>query len=108
MFNRRILLIAALLYCGAATFSWAAEPATRIDVKGMHCVMCGKKISTKVQSLPGVAAAVIDVKAGTLTVTGKTGAAISPKTLWETVEAAGYKPTKLVGPAGNFDAKPKK
>ena len=108
MWNRRNLFTVALLWCGAASFAWAAEPVTRIEVKGMHCVMCGKKISAKVQAVPGVAAATADPKTGIVTVTNKQGAAISPKTLWETVEAAGYKPVKLAGPAGSFDTKPKK
>lgn len=32
----------------------------------------------------------------------------SPKAQWEAVKRAGYKPTKLEGPQGTFDSRPKK
>jgi len=36
------------------------------------------------------------------------GKEISPKALWEAVEATGYKPTELKGPSGTFKKKPSK
>ena len=47
-----------------------------------------------------------DAETQTATVTPDAAKAPSPKALWEAVEKAGYKPTKLVGPAGTFSAKP--
>jgi copper chaperone CopZ len=98
----------ALFASAIASVSIAAEPVTRIDVKGMHCVMCAKKISTKLQAIPGVASAVADFKSGSVMVTTKPTVALSPRYLWETVESTGYRPVRLSGPAGTFDAKPKK
>ena len=108
MFNRRTLTAVLVLWCAGVTIAFAAEPITRIDVKGMHCVMCAKKISTKVQTMPGIASAVADSKTGVVTVTTKPNASVSPKSLWEVIEAAGYKPVRLAGPSGTFEAKPKK
>ena len=34
------------------------------------------------------------------------GKTVSAKALWEAVEQAGFKPTKLEGPTGKFTAKP--
>ena len=45
------------------------------------------------------------VEIGTLT--PRPQAAMSPRQLWEAVEAAGKKPTKMDCPAGTFTAKPR-
>jgi len=108
MLRRRRFLAIALLASLTPAVGFSAEPLTRIDVTGMHCVMCAKKISTKMQAVPGVANAVADPKTGIVIVTAKPSNTVSPKSLWEGVELAGYKPVRLAGPAGTFDSKPRK
>lgn len=107
---RRIWLVAlgagALLLAGQITFA-ADAAVTTIEVDGMHCAACAKKITSQVQTVSGVAAAKADAKTGVVTVSPKSNMALSPKGLWEAVEKSGYTPTKIVGPAGTFTKKPK-
>lgn len=107
MLHRRTALSTGLAVLLAAAGLLAAEPLTQVSVDGMHCPACAKKIATKIQMLPTVATALADAKSGLVSVTPKPEAKLSPRSLWETVEAAGYKPVKLVGPAGTFTTKPK-
>ena len=86
-----------------------ADAATsKITVDGMSCAGCAKTVGKAVSAVEGVESAVADVKAKTLTVTAKKGAAPSPKAMWEAVEKAGYTPTRIEGAAGTFDKKPGK
>lgn len=99
--------------CGA--FSLAANtvraedtPATTtISVEGMHCAGCASKVAKKLEAITGVAKANVDAEKSVATVAAKPSTNPSPKAMWEAVEKAGYKPTKLVGPAGTFTSKPK-
>jgi len=100
-----ILSAAALL---AANLVLAADPpVTTISVQGMHCAGCASKVAGNLQAVAGVNKAHVDAAKAVAIVTTKPNAAPSPRALWEAVEKAGYKPTKLVGPAGTFTAKPK-
>ncbi|MEO2090587.1 MAG: heavy metal-associated domain-containing protein [Gemmataceae bacterium] len=85
-----------------------AEPApTKLTVPGLDCMSCAKKAGDKLYAVPGVGEVKVDIKAKVLIVTPKQGAAMSPRSLWEAVDKAGYEPTKLEGPAGSFTSKPK-
>ncbi len=98
---------AALAVLALAQAVVAADPApTTIAVPGMHCPSCAKKVVARLSEVPGVATVRANVPAATLTVGPKAGQAPSPRALWEAVERAGYKPTKLEGAAGTFTAKP--
>ena len=108
MLHPRLFIAVALLASLTPAVGFSAEPVTRIDVTGMHCVMCAKKISTKVQAIPGVASAVADPKTGIVLVTPKPSNTVSPKSLWEVVESAGYKPVRLAVPGGTYETKPRK
>jgi Cu+-exporting ATPase len=85
----------------------ADPPTTTISVQGMHCAGCASKVGGKLKAVAGVSDADVDAAKAIAVVTAKPNAAPSPRALWEAVEKAGYKPTKLVGPAGTFVAKPK-
>lgn len=91
----------------------AADPASAkslavtISVDGMHCAGCAKKVESKLKAITGVEAVKIDVKTGTVTVSPQAKKELSPRVLWETVEKAGYQPTKIAGPTGTFKEKPK-
>lgn len=80
---------------------------TTITIQGMHCAMCAKKITQKLKVVSNVADVKIDVESSLATVSPQKGKSASARTLWEAVEAAGYKPTKLRGPDGTFTSKPK-
>lgn len=85
----------------------AAELATTINVQGMHCVSCARKIAGHLQAVPEAGPVAVDVATGKVTVPPRSQAAPSPRSLWEAVERAGYKPVQLIGPYGTFNAKPK-
>jgi len=102
-------MIASLIACASVLTVpiRAAEPAlTEISVEGMHCGGCAIKLTRLLEAVPGVHTAKVDATTGLAVVTPKPDPAPSPRALWETVEKAGYKPTKLVGPAGTFETTP--
>lgn len=103
--SRMALVTLAVLTLGNAL--WAADPMpTTITVPDMHCMGCAKKMANKLDAVPGVAQVQANVELTTLTVTPKVQQAPSPRALWEAVEKAGYKPSKLEGPGGTFVKKP--
>jgi copper chaperone len=100
--------------CGHAEPVKAEQPAkldpkaTQISVDGMTCAGCAKTVTKALTAVEGVESVVIDLKATTATVTPKADKKPSPKDLWDAVEKADYKPTKLEGPEGTFEKKPTK
>lgn len=110
MFIRRSILLGILsvVVLLAANLAQAADlRATTISVEGMHCSGCASKVAGNLQKVAGVNKAEVDAAKAVAFVSAKPDAVPSPRALWEAVEKAGYKPTKLVGPAGTFTAKPK-
>jgi copper chaperone CopZ len=106
--TRGLAVLALALLIGGWHASAAAEPsATTITVPDLDCASCAKKVGGKVAEVPGVAKVEYSIEAKTLKVTPKTGAAPSPKALWEAVEKGGKSPSRLEGPGGTFTAKPK-
>jgi len=79
-----------------------------ITMTGLHCSSCSKKVKTKLEMVANVKVADVNHKTGVAKVTAKDGANPSPKLLWEAVEQADAKPTKLESPEGVFTSKPKK
>ena len=110
MFTRRLVLtvfVAALAGFISGRAQAADPQATTITIQGMHCGGCAAKVSRQLLAIDGVASAQADATQGNAVVSPQTNAVPSPRALWEAVEKAGYKPTKLVGPSGTFTEKPK-
>jgi len=107
--HRSAIALAGLL--ALVAYSHAADKAvpvsTTIAIDGMHCAACAKKVSKKLQALPNVMSAKVDVKTSLASITPQKDKTLSPRMLWESVEAAGYQPTKIDGPSGTFTTKPK-
>lgn len=80
---------------------------TTITVPDMHCLGCAKKMANQLYQVSGVAEVKVSVETTTMIISPKAQTAPSPHALWEAIEKAGYKPTKIVGPSGTFSAKPK-
>jgi copper chaperone CopZ len=93
----------------ASTVSAAPKTSnTTITIKGMHCQSCAKKVMTRLNLVSGVKTAQVNAKKGRAIVFPKdTRHLPSPRTQWEAVEKAGFKPVKLQGPYGTFTKKPK-
>ena len=110
MISRRYacLAIACAGLLVTSTVARAADPIqTTISVTGMHCVACASKVAGNLKAIGGVQGAEVSAEKSVAVVTAKANAALSPRALWEAVEKAGYKPTKIVGPSGTFTSKPK-
>ena len=110
MIRKAILFSLALVIvtCLQHSIASAASPMfTTIVVKNMHCGACAKKIAAKLYGVPGVLEVRADVKKNAAYVGPQKQKAPSPRKMWEAVEAAGFKPVKLVGPLGQFTSKPK-
>ena len=106
--TRRSALAAgfATLAFGSATFAAGPVTYTTIHVHNMHCENCAKRIASKLYGVPGVIEVRADVPKNVAYVVPKKDKALSPKSLWEAVEASGFKVAKLEGPQGQFTAKP--
>lgn len=102
--------LALAVLAGLAAVSEAQTPApaayTRVVLEDIHCMGCAKKISKHVTAVPGVAEMRVDLKAKAIWAMHRQGMTPSPKALWEAVEAADHKPTRMDTPAGTYTSKP--
>jgi copper chaperone CopZ len=105
---RMFLMAIAGLMAATGLLPAADAPAqtTTITVEGMHCAGCAKSLSTKLKAVKSVQDAEVDLATKTAKITAAASAKVSPKSLWEAVVKAGYKPTKLTGPSGTFTKAP--
>ena len=106
--SRRTALIAGLFTLATVPLARAESPAayTTIQVQKMHCEACAKRIARKLYAVPGVVEVRADVPKNIAYVVPQKDKSLSPRTLWESVEAAGFKVARLDGPQGSFTAKP--
>ena len=105
------LLLAASIIVAASDRISAASPnqrTTSIYVDNMHCKTCAKKIARKLYAVPGVVAVHANVGKNLAVVTPQKKKSLSPKALWEAVQAANFKPVKLISPQGTYRQKPKR
>lgn len=102
-------LAATAVILTAATLSAAdRDVVTQIEVKGLHCASCAKKLCTALNAVPSVASSQADAETGIAIVTpAQVQRLPSPRAQWEAVEKAGYTPLRLAGPYGTFTSKPK-
>jgi len=105
-----VALVATLFTSTVITSSAMAETdsaeSTTITVTDMHCKHCAKKIAAKLYLVPGVLEVQASVKANKARIIPQANKSPSPKALWEAIEAAGFEPVKLEGPAGEYSSKP--
>ena len=104
-----VVVALSLVLSSTQSFGQATEPSngpTVVTIQGEMCGGCVKKLQAALTKLPGITRVDGDVAAKTITVVPAAQIVLSPKKIWETVEGAGKKPAKLVGPAGEFLAKP--
>ncbi len=81
-----------------------AKNEIAIYVGDMHCSHCAKKIAGKLYRVKGVVKVRTDVKKNLAIVTPQAKKLVDSKAAWAAVRAAGFKPTKLIGPQGTFVA----
>lgn len=79
-----------------------AKDEIAIYVGDMHCSTCAKKIAGKLYRLKGVVKVRTDVKKNLAIITPQAKKQVDSKAAWAAVRAAGFKPTKLIGPEGTF------
>ncbi len=97
----------------AAGLLWLTQVAgqtttktTVITIEDLDCPSCAKAVEKALAKVPGVESVKTDVKTQTATVTPKGDSKLSAKALWEAVEGADFKVTKIEGPGGTYTAKP--
>lgn len=101
------LSLAVLAVLTLTPLARGEKPAvTTITIPRLHCPVCAKKVADKLQAVPNVASVQTDLDALTAVVTPRPDTVLSPRLLWEAVEKAGKKPSKLEGPSGTFTSKP--
>lgn len=110
MYLRPTLVLAALLTVSGLWNSpaLAQKPSatpTVIKVSDMHCAACAQKISRKLYAVPGVVQVKTNLKQHSAVVTPEKSKQPDPLAIWEAVEAAGFAPTEISGPAGKFASK---
>lgn len=108
---RKTAIFGMLVALGALAFlaQASAQTSTKdtvISIEDLDCPTCAKKVEKSVAAVPGVAGVKTDVKTMTATVTPQGDKRPSARALWEAVEKAGFRPTKLEGPGGTFTSKP--
>ncbi len=105
-----VCLLAVTMAVGLGPVSAFADRATptftTIVVTDMHCAACAKKIAAKLYLLPGVLEVRADVEKDTAYVVPQKQKSVSPKAMWEAVEAAGFTITQMSGPGGKYSKKP--
>ena len=102
------LALTLALFCVAGLQAQEQTPApTYVVVPGLHCGGCAKKVTPHLAKVPGIGKIGFDLKTKTFRLVPRPGAVLSPRAVWEAIEKAKQKPTKLKGPSGTFDAKPR-
>ena len=110
---RRGLLVAAVAIATALPTTAVAKSAksprkdqTTIYVTDLHCKKCVKKIARKLYAVPKVVKIHTNLKKDFVIVTPERGQKLAPGVLWDATVEAGFKPVKLIGPAGTFTKHP--
>ena len=106
-FAGSLLSLVALGLIASAQTQEQTPPYTVITVEKMHCAGCAKRIGNKLYEVAGVKEVQVDVEKKMLWVHPEPGKQPSPRGLWEAVEKASDRPTRLHGPSGIFVEKPK-
>jgi copper chaperone CopZ len=88
----------------------AASPGvtyTTIYVQDMHCGECAKTIARKLYAIPGVVEVRADVAKNVAYVVPQKDKTVPSKSVWEAVEAAGFRVVRLDSPQGSYTIKPR-
>lgn len=106
--HRRHLLLAGLAWLCGSRLARAQAPVaySTIHVDDMHCDACAKKIARKLYAVPGVVEVRADVQKNLAFVVPQKNKQLSPRSLWDAVESAGFKVTRLTTPQGTYTSKP--
>ena len=99
--------LALALIAGGLARAETKVTYTTIYVHDMHCADCAKQIARKLYALPGVVEVRADVPKNIAYVVPQKDKSLAPRSMWEAVEAAGFKVARLEGPSGTYTAKPR-
>jgi copper chaperone CopZ len=104
------LLLFAVVFSGTALTAPQSPPAdyVAVYVADMHCAHCAKKVSSKLYTVKGVIKVRTDLKKHLAVVVPAPGKKLSPRVLWEAIEAVKLKPVKIVTAKQTFTKKPPK
>ncbi len=116
MISRSGMLLGFALLLSAIVFSGTALTAPKsrqtdyvaVYVADMQCANCAKKVSSKLYTVKGVIKVQTNFKKNLALVFPATGKKLSPRVLWEAIEAVKLKPVKIVTAKQTFTKKPPK
>ena len=77
---------------------------TVIFFEDLHCATCAKKVTSRLFKQKGVMRVRTSVKLDAAVVTPQANKQLDAAAAWAALQAAGYQPTRLVGPEGTFVA----
>ena len=108
--RRGMLLAMAAMVVGLAAgmLNAADAPKATVMTVGEMCGGCVKKITTRLEKMPGVATIECDIAKKSVTVTPAAGKDVTALALWDAMAEIGKTPKKMVGPTGTFTERPKK
>ena len=104
------LLLSAMVFSATALTAPQPRPSNHVVVyvADMHCAHCAKKLSSKLYTVKGVIKVQTNLKKHQAIVVPAQGKKLSPRVLWEAVEAVKLKPVKIVTAKQTFTKKPPK
>lgn len=104
------LLLSAVVFSGTALTAPQPRQADYIAVyvADMHCAHCAKKVSSKLYTVKGVIKVQTNLNKHLAMVVPAPGKKLSPRVLWEAIEAVKLKPVKIVTAKQTFTKKPPK
>jgi copper chaperone CopZ len=85
-----------------------APNETVIFVEDLHCATCAKKVTSRLFKQKGVQRVRTSIALDAAVVTPQAKKTLDTTAAWAALQAAGYQPTRLVGPAGTFIAEGEK
>jgi periplasmic mercuric ion binding protein len=107
--RRDMLLVTAGLMIGLAAVHTEAADTLKPTVitVGEMCGGCVKKITTRLEKMPGVSKIECDIPKKTVTITPVAGKEPTAVAVWDAMAEIGKTPRKMVSPAGTYTERPK-
>ncbi len=88
--NRIVSSALAALILAAASTPAFADSLYRIEVYGLNCPYCAYGVQKKIEAIPGVRSADVDLVKGRVTVRTADGVTLTPKEMRRVINSAGF------------------
>jgi copper chaperone CopZ len=107
MDRRGLLVVMAVVVLAICSQGLAADtPKPTVMEVGEMCGGCVKKITTRLETMPGVAKIECSIEKKTVTVSPAAEKGFTAVALWDAMAEIGKTPKKMVSPTGTFTERP--